>query len=60
MGVQLAKAIGMRVIEVDGGDAKRKLCMKLGCEAFVDFTKVKDVAEEVVRITDGKGTHRVL
>ena len=34
--------------------------MKLGCEAFVDFTKVKDVAEEVVRITDGKGTHRVL
>jgi alcohol dehydrogenase, propanol-preferring len=33
--------------------------MKLGCEAFVDFTKVKDVAEEVMRITDEKGAHGV-
>lgn len=41
------------------GDAKRKLCVKLGCEAFVGLTKVKDVAEEVVRITDGKGAHGV-
>jgi alcohol dehydrogenase, propanol-preferring len=59
MGVQLAKAMGMRVTGVDGGDAKRKLCMKLSCEAFVDFTKVKDVAEEVMRITDEKGAHGV-
>ncbi|CAO2657399.1 Nn.00g035250.m01.CDS01 [Neocucurbitaria sp. VM-36] len=59
MGVQLAKAMGMRVIGVDGGDDKKDLCMKLGCEAFVDFTKVKDVAEEVVKICDGKGAHGV-
>lgn len=59
MGVQLAKAMGMRVVGVDGGDDKRELCMKLGCEAFVDFTKVKDVAEEVVKICDGKGAHGV-
>lgn len=59
MGVQIAKAMGMRVVGVDGGDAKRDLCMKLGCEAFVDFTKVKSVEEEVVRICDGKGAHGV-
>jgi len=27
------------------------------CEAFVDFTKVRDVAGEVTRITDEKGAH---
>jgi propanol-preferring alcohol dehydrogenase len=59
MGVQLAKAMGMRVVGVDGGDDKKALCMKLGCEAFVDFTKVKDVAEEVVKICDGKGAHGI-
>jgi propanol-preferring alcohol dehydrogenase len=59
MGVQLAKAMGMRVVGVDGGDEKRDLCMKLGCEAFVDFTKVADVAEEVVKICDGKGAHGI-
>jgi propanol-preferring alcohol dehydrogenase len=59
MGVQLAKAMGMRVVGVDGGDEKRDLCMKLGCEAFVDFTKVDNVAEEVVKICDGKGAHGV-
>jgi propanol-preferring alcohol dehydrogenase len=59
MGVQIAKAMGMRVVGVDGGDAKRDLCMKLGCEAFVDFTKVKSVEEEVVKICDGKGAHGV-
>ncbi|KAH7078276.1 chaperonin 10-like protein [Paraphoma chrysanthemicola] len=59
MGVQLAKAMGMRVVGVDGGDEKRDLCMKLGCEAFVDFTKVKNVAEEVVKICDGKGAHGI-
>lgn len=59
MGVQLAKAMGMRVVGVDGGDDKRDLCLKLGCEAFVDFTKVKDVATEVVKICDGKGAHGV-
>jgi len=51
MGVQLAKAMGFRVIGVDGGDEKRALCEKLGCEAFVDFTKVKDVTAEVMKIT---------
>jgi propanol-preferring alcohol dehydrogenase len=59
MGVQIAKAMGLRVIAIDGGNEKRDLCHKLGCEAFVDFTQVKSVEEEVMRITDGKGAHGI-
>lgn len=58
MGVQLAKAMGFRVIGIDSGDEKHELCNKLGCEAYVDFTKVEDVAAEVLKIT-GRGAHGV-
>jgi propanol-preferring alcohol dehydrogenase len=56
MGIQIAKAMGFRVIGIDDGDEKRTLCLDLGCEEFVDFTKVEDVAQEVIRIT-GHGAH---
>lgn len=59
MGVQMAKAMGMRVIGVDTGAAKRELCKNLGCEAFVDFMEVKSVAGEVMALTGGKGAHGV-
>jgi propanol-preferring alcohol dehydrogenase len=60
MGVQLAKAMGMRAIVIDGGDEKKELALsKLGAEAYIDFTQVKDVAEEVLRITGGKGAHGI-
>lgn len=59
MGVQIAKAMGFRVIGIDGGDEKKALCMKLGCEFFVDFTKTEDVVTEVIRITGGLGAHGV-
>ncbi|PQE27680.1 Polyketide synthase enoylreductase protein [Rutstroemia sp. NJR-2017a BBW] len=36
-GVQLAKAMGMRPIVIDSGDAKRKLSLEMGAEEFVDF-----------------------
>lgn len=60
MGIQIARAMGLRVVGIDGGDAKRSLCIELGCEAFIDFTKSADVAEEVVKVTDGKGAHGVI
>lgn len=50
--------MGFRVIGIDGGDEKRQLCEKLGCESFIDFTKVKDVAAEVMNIT-GAGAQGV-
>lgn len=49
----------MRVIAIDGGDAKKDLCKKLGAEEFIDFTKVKDTAAEVNRITK-YGAHGVI
>jgi propanol-preferring alcohol dehydrogenase len=39
-GVQLAKAMGMRPIVIDSGDAKRKLSLEMGAEEFVDFMYV--------------------
>lgn len=60
MGVQIAKAMSLRVIGIDGGSEKRDLCMSLGCEAFVDFTTTSDITAEVVRITEGKGAHGVI
>lgn len=56
--VQYAVAMGMRVIAVDGGDAKRDLCKKLGAEVFIDFTSTKDIAAEVMKITK-YGAHGV-
>lgn len=50
-GVQYAKAMGMRIIAVDGGDDKGKLCKDLGAEEYIDFTQVKDIPGEVARIT---------
>lgn len=58
MGVQLAKAMGFRVIAIDGGAEKRELCYKLGAEEFIDFLEVKNVEEEVMRIT-GIGAHGI-
>lgn len=57
--VQYAKAMGMRVIAIDGGDAKKDLCKKLGAEVFIDFQQVKDIPAEVMKIT-GFGAHAVL
>ena len=48
---QYARAMGMRVIAVDGGDYKRDLCLKLGAERFIDYTTASDLLGEITRIT---------
>ena len=50
----------MRPIAIDGGEAKKKLCLSMGAEAFIDFRETKDVPAEVVKIADGIGAHGVL
>lgn len=50
----------MRPIAIDGGAEKEKLCLEMGAEAFVDFTKEKDVVAKVIEIADGVGAHGVL
>lgn len=54
------RAMGMRPIAIDGGEEKKKLCLELGAEAFVDFREVKDVPAEVLKIADGVGAHGVI
>lgn len=57
--VQYARAMGMRVIAIDGGDAKRDLCKKLGAEVFIDYTNTGDIQAEVMKLT-GYGAHGVI
>ncbi|KAE8419832.1 chaperonin 10-like protein [Aspergillus pseudocaelatus] len=60
MGVQIAKAMGLRVIGVDTGEDKEQLCFRLGCEGFVDHCKSNDLVREVIQVADGQGAHGVL
>jgi propanol-preferring alcohol dehydrogenase len=57
-GVQLAVAMGLRVVVVDTGSERRELCKKYGAEHFVDFKEVEDPVAAVVKLTDG-GAHGV-
>lgn len=50
----------MRPIAIDGGAAKRDLCLSMGAEAYVDFKETKDVVAKVIEIADGVGAHGVL
>ncbi|KAF5640407.1 ADH5-alcohol dehydrogenase V [Fusarium sp. NRRL 52700] len=52
-----AKAMGMRVIAVDIGKEKEKMCLTLGADAFIDASE--NVPAEVKRITT-YGAHGVL
>lgn len=59
LAVQYAVAMGMRVVAIDGGDEKKRLCEKLGATAFIDFTKTKDITADVKKVTNG-GAHAAL
>lgn len=56
LAVQYAKAMGFRVIGIDGGDEKGEFVKSLGAEAYVDFTKSKDIVADVQAATNG-GPH---
>ncbi|KAI5460476.1 chaperonin 10-like protein [Mariannaea sp. PMI_226] len=57
--VQYARAMGMRVIAIDGGDQKRELCMKLGAEVFIDFKTTQNIVNEIMKVTT-YGAHGVI
>ena len=56
LAIQYGKAMGLRVLAIDGGDDKKQLCESLGAEVFVDFTKSKDIVKDIVDATAG-GAH---
>ncbi|KAF5368766.1 hypothetical protein D9615_010408 [Tricholomella constricta] len=55
LAVQYAVAMGLRVLAIDTGDAKKELCMKLGAEKWVDFKESTDLTKDVQAATDGLG-----
>lgn len=57
--IQLAKAFGARVISTAGNAAKCAACLELGADAAIDY-RTQDFAEEVKRLTDGKGVDVIL
>lgn len=59
IGVQYATIKGYKVIAVDSGADKEKLCKEMGAIAFVDFAK-QDVVQTVKDLSDGEGAHGVI
>jgi propanol-preferring alcohol dehydrogenase len=58
---QYAKAMGLDIIAIDGGDEKREMTKKLGANKYVDFLTSKNVVSDVKAATeDGLGPHAAL
>ncbi|EIM88931.1 mannitol-1-phosphate dehydrogenase [Stereum hirsutum FP-91666 SS1] len=57
LAVQYAVARGLRVIAIDTGADKKKLCLELGAEKWIDFRESKDIVADVIAAADGKGAH---
>lgn len=57
--IQLAKARGAMVIVTAGTDAKCAECLALGADHAINY-KTQDFAEQVMRITGGKGVDVIL
>jgi propanol-preferring alcohol dehydrogenase len=53
LAVQYARAMGYRVIAVDGGEKRREQCVGAGAETYVDFEK-EDVVATVEKVTNGR------
>ncbi|KAK5655943.1 hypothetical protein OQA88_5078 [Cercophora sp. LCS_1] len=60
--IQYAREMGLRVIAIDGGEEKGAACINLGATEYVDFTKSKNVIEDVKKASgeDALGPHAVL
>jgi D-arabinose 1-dehydrogenase-like Zn-dependent alcohol dehydrogenase len=54
------RAMGMRPIVIDSGEQKKKLCLELGADEFIDFKEHSDVAARVKEVAGGVGAHGVL
>ena len=57
--IQLAKALGARVIATAGSDEKCTACLALGADHAINY-KTHDFAAEVMKLTDDRGVDVVL
>jgi len=55
LAIQYAVAMGLRVLAIDTGETKKKLCLQLGAEKWVDFRESADVINDVRAAADGLG-----
>ncbi|MGH8059323.1 MAG: quinone oxidoreductase family protein [Candidatus Entotheonellia bacterium] len=58
-GIQIAKALGARVLTSAGSDARVERGRQLGAEAGVNYS-TEHVTEALLRLTDGRGVDMVL
>ena len=59
LAIQYAKAMGLRVLGIDGGAEKGDFVKSLGGEVYIDFTKSKDIVKDIQDATNG-GPHGVI
>lgn len=57
--IMLADAFGAQVFATAGSDEKCKACMRLGARQAINYRN-QDFAEEVIRLTDGRGVDVIL
>jgi NADPH2:quinone reductase len=57
--IQLAKAMGARVIATAGSPAKCEACLELGADHAIDYRSA-DFSSEALRLTDGRGVDVIL
>jgi putative PIG3 family NAD(P)H quinone oxidoreductase len=57
--IQLAHAVGARVLTTAGSEAKLEVCRSLGADVAVNYRE-QDFVEEVAAATDGKGADVIL
>jgi NADPH2:quinone reductase len=57
--IQMAKALGARVIATAGSDEKCAACLQLGADHAINY-RTQDFVEEVARLTDKKGVDVIL
>lgn len=53
MAIQYAREMGLNVIAIDTGAAKKVLCLKLGAAAWVDFRESKDLVGNIKKACPG-------
>ncbi|KLO13334.1 mannitol-1-phosphate dehydrogenase [Schizopora paradoxa] len=60
LAVQYAVNMGLRVIAIDTGAEKQKLCLSLGAEKWIDFKQSTDIVKDIKDATGGFGAHAAL
>lgn len=59
-GIQLANALGARVIVTTSSNEKGEWARKLGAQEIINYVETPDWATEVIKLTDGKGVDQLL